>query len=58
MTGEVFLFIMGVFILTSISLRISRSNLEKNYRMQENARRKAQKRYLDALYGRDLDDSK
>ena len=52
-----FLFIMAVFILTSIALRISRSNLEKNYKMHEEAKKRAQKRYLDVLYGRDIDRS-
>ena len=57
MTDHFFLFIMAVFILSSIWLRVSRSNLERNYKMQEDARIKAQKRYIDALYGRDTDRS-
>jgi len=51
------LFIVAIFILTSISMRISRQSLENNYRAQEEARKNAQKRYLDALYGRDSDSS-
>lgn len=57
MNDYTFLFIMAVFILSSISLRISHSNLKKNYRMQEEARQRAQKRHLDALYGRGQDNS-
>ena len=57
MTDHLFLFIMGVFILSSIWLRVSRTNLERNNRMREEARKQAQKRYLDALYGRDSTNS-
>jgi len=49
------LFIVALFILTSISTRLSRQSLEKNYKAREAARKNAQKRYLDALYGRDND---
>ena len=51
------LLIVGIFVLTSISMRVSRQSLEKNYRAREEARKNAQKRYLDALYGRDSDGS-
>lgn len=45
-----------MFILTNIALRISQNNLKRNYQMQEEARLKAQKRHLDALYGRNPKD--